>query len=277
MLQLYFGQTPVINQSFIPIVNTQSQNMALSWVHDVNKLYTIIFYDMDVPSLLPSNTNLNVSTQSPYLNYMVVDVPGQNISQGRELMAYQGPYYQGWGEGIHSYFVDVYEQSGIIKAKKRRVRAKSNLRKFVKDNNLNLIGSVQFYVGTQPNILNGPRVGGPNITDLDYFITDTSLTEPEQKYCRCVLHVSANQTGECLKQNSLGQLLIGDKCSNPYAICAKNVGITSRECGNNYNYNKISDNELLGYAILSKIPIPEPYNRIKMLENIVAWKISETI
>ena len=62
------------------------------------------------------------------------------------------------------------------------------------------------------------------------------------------------------------------KFYNPYAICAKSVGTTSRECSDNYSFENIPNAELQGYASLHGIEIPSPYDRGELIENIRRWK-----
>jgi hypothetical protein len=86
---------------------------------------------------------------------------------------------------------------------------------------------------------------------------NNNLTDQESRYCSCVLKVGSK-----------------NKNVNPYAICTKSVGINSRNCGKNYDYGNMEDTYLLTYARLSKIKIPRPYNREKLINNIYDWKKS---
>ena len=104
-----------------------------------------------------------------------------------------------------------------------------------------------------------------------YFFKDNNnLTEKEEKYCRCVLKVGEKQPESC----NLGEKGRG-RCYNPYAVCAKSVGTTSRRCGENYNFEELSDEQIKTYARLSKIAIPRPYDRQEMLNIIYKWKRNE--
>lgn len=91
-----------------------------------------------------------------------------------------------------------------------------------------------------------------------YFKPGTTLSSEEQAFCRCVAHVEAKGSAR-----------------NPYAVCAKSVGTTSRRCGQEYEFSNFPDDELIGYAEHHKIPVPNPYQRKMMLENITAWAWQE--
>jgi hypothetical protein len=93
----------------------------------------------------------------------------------------------------------------------------------------------------------------------DYFKPGTTLTEPEQRYCRCVIHVEKS-----------------DSAKNPIAICRASTHAYSRNCGENYNFSAFPDTELKAYAQVHKISIPEPYNRDQLLRNIAIWKQTES-
>ena len=116
-----------------------------------------------------------------------------------------------------------------------------------------------------------PGRRSPSPTRNSYFFKRGSdLTEKEEKYCRCVLKVGEKQPESCnLSEKGRG------KCYNPYAVCAKSVGTTSRRCGENYNFEELSDEQIKAYARLSKISIPRPYNRQEMLNRIYKWKRNE--
>jgi len=101
-------------------------------------------------------------------------------------------------------------------------------------------------------------ISSSGIPKASYFKPDTTLSPEEQAFCRCVAHVEAKGTAR-----------------NPYAVCAKSVGTTSRRCGQEYEFSNFPDSELIGYAEQHKISVPRPYRRQKMLENITAWKAQE--
>ncbi len=49
----------------------------------------------------------------------------------------------------------------------------------------------------------------------------------------------------------------------------------NEESENYYNWEGIPDNELEGYANINHIPVPTPYDRTQIINNILAWKKSK--
>ena len=101
-----------------------------------------------------------------------------------------------------------------------------------------------------------------------YFKAGNNLTEAEKKYCALVAHLHGkNERGE-------------SDISNVYAVAAKAIGTTSRDCGNNYNFDNIPVEETLGLAKHWGVTIPKgKQNSAKfkkeLLENIHEWKTHE--
>lgn len=63
-----------------------------------------------------------------------------------------------------------------------------------------------------------------------YFREDSTLTEEQKKYCRCVMHVSDK------------------KVDNPYAVCTKSVGRDTKvNCYPEYNFANIPLAESMAY------------------------------
>jgi len=87
--------------------------------------------------------------------------------------------------------------------------------------------------------------------EKNYFKVSSGLTEPHERYCRCIAHVAAQQPDWCLKERAWFQTRAGKKCYNPYPICTKS---TKRqgfpECSANFDFTAFPDNELIAYANL---------------------------
>ncbi len=93
----------------------------------------------------------------------------------------------------------------------------------------------------------------------------SSLSEGEQRYCRCILKVAQKQPDECLRNKSWGR---GTGCYNPYAVCTKSVGHQARHCY--YDYSLLSDSLIrVWFSIHDKVA-PSPWDRdiaIAIIEN----------
>jgi len=98
----------------------------------------------------------------------------------------------------------------------------------------------------------------------------TPADDRKAAFCRCALHVAAKQSPSCLEglPASAGKTLGGRRCYNPYPVCAKTTGTTSRDCAPAYAFDAMPDDELKAYARLKKIPVPRPYNRDVIIERI---------
>ncbi len=84
-----------------------------------------------------------------------------------------------------------------------------------------------------------------------YFSTQSPLDEKQQKYCRCLMHVAAQQPAWCLREKAWRQTRSGVGCYNPYAVCTASVKRQGTvECSGNFDFARVPDNELVAYALL---------------------------
>nr|QBK90919.1 MAG: HeH/LEM domain protein [Pithovirus LCPAC201] len=126
-------------------------------------------------------------------------------------------------------------------------------------------------IPVSPGVVKGTKVQRGD----EYFKNPAALSDRDKKYCRCVLHVQGKQVPECLQDKAWFKNVGGKQCYNPYAVCAKSTHHTSRECGKNYDWSGIPDNEIEGYAHINHISVPSPFDRTQMINNILAWKRRE--
>jgi len=104
------------------------------------------------------------------------------------------------------------------------------------------------------------KVGGPTwkrIMQKDYFADDAQMVdERHRKYCRCVAHVAAQQSDDCLRRLHSGyRPSVGDSkdCYLPYSVCTASTGRAgsgSGECLRHYNLRNIPQRERKAMAIL---------------------------
>lgn len=89
-----------------------------------------------------------------------------------------------------------------------------------------------------------------------YFAPGVQMTDVHKSYCRCVAHLSAKQTDDCLHRLHGGyRPKKGDpgRCYNPYAVCTastKRRGPGSGECLQHYDLDDIPEDERRAMAIL---------------------------
>lgn len=94
----------------------------------------------------------------------------------------------------------------------------------------------------------------------NYFKPGNRLNDEQKKYCRCVYHVAAQQTPECLRrrkwtdQSKNPKDRNPTKCYNPYAICSKSVKRKGRiECYKNTRLQNLPLKERKALAALKQI------------------------
>lgn len=87
--------------------------------------------------------------------------------------------------------------------------------------------------------------------EKNYFKVPSGLTEPHERYCRCIAHVASQQPEWCLKERAWFKTRDGKKCYNPYAICSKSTKRQGfAECSVNFDFTQFPDSELIAYANL---------------------------
>jgi hypothetical protein len=276
MTQIRFGNIDT-NTGLISTVDAR-QEISISWTSNPEKLYTVILYDLDYPLFASQNSG------SSYLNLLITNVKGSNISTGTSLVDYESPSPPVYSFP-HNYNLDVYIQPSYIRPVQHTVRQNFDLSGFTKRHGLILMSRNSFKVGqkvpTAGSVTseNSGSSADRKAETTRFFLPDTSLSEKQQKWCKCVIKVADKQRGACNTEKAWFETRDGQECYNPYAVCSKSIGTSTRECGKNYDFRSFSDNHLITYAQLHQkdksginIQIPEPYNRDEMLSNIKRWK-----
>lgn len=118
--------------------------------------------------------------------------------------------------------------------------------------------------GTQgPNSPARERPGSPQ---KHYFKPGTQLSEREQAFCRCEVHIMEKNTQSCEKSD------LGEKgCINPFALCRRTGGY-NQECGENFDFDAFSDSELGAYVRQRIGPVNGVASRQELLNMIRTWK-----
>ena len=255
-------------------INDAQKQIFLSLTNKIDTyLYSLIIYDIDAP--YPLNTG-KIGTSSPYVHLLIINIKNGNLSTGNTIYSYQSPNPPK-DSLSHTYFVDVYRQSmgeiTDLRLTKPEKRTNFDLSSFINKYNLKLVDQGSFKVG---NIIPTSSITYNQSDGKDeFFVKDPPLSPREKKYCRCTLKVMSKQPAWCLRDRAWFHKRGGKTCYNPYAICAKSVGTTSRNCGDNFDYEKLDDKYLMGFANIKNIKISDPYDRQLLLNNIYQWKKSE--
>ncbi len=293
-MEVKFGNVPVSLVGFIT-TNTAQEHLTMEWIANPNSLYTAILYDIDSPYPAPNNID------APYLNMLVTNIKGMDMGSGSPIISYNAPSPPP-NSLPHTYNADIYLQIGPIQPVQHSVRKNFDLVSFVNRHNLDLVNRSSFKVG-QLVSTGGNSSSSNNIPTQDssqsqtqyqpqsiptsvrvtettnFFKAGSDLPEKKKKWCRCILKVADKQRGTCNIDRAWFESRNGQTCYSPYRICSKSVGTSSRECGEHYDFDSFSDNHLVTYAQLHQkdkdgiiIDIPNPYNRVTMLNNIKRWK-----
>lgn len=210
-------------------------------------LQTLVMYDKDMIQ--------------PYIHYLLVNIMNTDMSTGFESISYQPPNPPK-GSGSHRYTILLYQQlHPYEEIKMDNYRADIDLLPFIKDNYGGEIFRVDFLVENSEarsdfdTLAYDPMQSSTkdyrHLHHKDLLKQDGSLTEQQQKYCSCLVKVEAEGSAR-----------------NPYAVCAKTVGTTSRECSAHYNYEAMPNDLLRAYMNKESLPIPKPWNRQHALNYI---------
>jgi len=231
----------------ILLTKQQAQGkLDLTWSDHSPVLKTVLIYDQDAPQPPPGNVN------SPFLHYLAVN-------SGRDIIMPYTPPSPPAGSQPHTYYVELYHQTGPITHRTLSNRIRFKVFEFANDHKLTLVDRLQFQV------MSGPDQTDPPPTHPEEgipFRADTSLTERQQKYCRCVLKVAEKQARGCdPAKRSQG-------CYNSYAVCGASTHGSVRHCSSEYDFDNFSDRWLLAYARLHSVTVPDPYDRDVLLRTI---------
>ena len=99
-----------------------------------------------------------------------------------------------------------------------------------------------------------------------YFRENNTLNANQKKYCRCVLHVAKRNTRACNRNKNWG-----NKCYNPYAVCAKTTKTStgSKPCQYNFLSQDIPNDEIVAYLDLNQNKYnKKTINRSQSIDNL---------
>lgn len=230
------------------------QDLSIDWDNSSGFYYTLIIYDID-------------ATSSPIVHYLVSNIPNNDINAGVILFSYMPPNPP---FGSHRYRIDLYRQGMMITEFKIKDRSRFPLNSFIRQHRLKLVASETLIADRDTFYIDRPKLSINSKHPL--LRGDTSLNEREQAFCSCVVDVAAKQPGNCNLEKAWFEQRDGRECYNPYAICAKSTGTSTRGCLKEYNYDNMTDNELQSLAYLHNITVASPINRNDLI-NIFQSKV----
>lgn len=258
-MQVAFGNKELKPYEMISLTQAQKE-LFLNWRFQPGHYQAVAMYDLTAPSV-------ENKSESPFLHYFVVNVPGMDLDKGDTLMPYMPPHPPS-GSGFHWYVIDIYSQYGKVHDKISSQRVRNNPVLYAEKHDMVLLDRFMFRVhNTDPK---GESTLNSGMTEKAQKQTwlSSGLTEKQEKWCRCHLQVAAKQPATCNREKAWFKTREGHMCYNPYAVCAKEIGTTTRDCDPHYIFENIPDPELRAYASLHKLPIPQPYDRQQMVETL---------
>jgi hypothetical protein len=106
---------------------------------DPESYYTLIMYDISAP--YPEDAH-----NSPFLHYLVNNIPGNQVEKGHQEIAYLAPNPPRDSD-IHTYVVEIYKQEGRNRPTTRRQRNNFQLYDYTNQNRLTPVYSFNFVTG----------------------------------------------------------------------------------------------------------------------------------
>lgn len=232
MVSVSFGNKKVYDGTSLSIDETRGKLfITTSYKASENQYLAIIMYDNTVNKFMLVKVNIKNGGSEILRNYEPLRAP----------------------QIAHDILIGVYEHSNEINS----VKPGDTLLSFTKRNNMTLLEKLVFFILPHSK---------QNMDGKDKRIKSGSLSDAEQKYCRCLLDVVAKNPEECHKKQWRQK-----GCYNPYAVCRKSVH-TSTKCGTHYNFDEMTKEDLEAYARLKEIEVPHSYNKEQLLNKIKSTK-----
>ena len=155
-----FGPLPIDKREFT--IGDVQEPLTITWPWKSGILYTLLIWDEDAP--YPQDPK-----NSPYLHYLVVDIPQNDIDKGKTLASYIPPNPPE-DSAPHSYIIEVYAQPKLLgKLEISKNRTRFNVKEFLNSNKLIMQLEKRFAVN--PSILEITAPVRPDIL-MDFAPTD---------------------------------------------------------------------------------------------------------
>jgi phosphatidylethanolamine-binding protein (PEBP) family uncharacterized protein len=243
-----FGSANNASQSIKKVIDIKPEQALEQFSLDLQLpenygIYTVTLYDED----------------AEYIHLFVYNVTNNDINTGNYLFMYEPPSPP--KDTKHLYSLNIYKQPDYVEYEKSENFPRAGFPLGLFTEAFILWEQVQFTVGdapilsvaspymVTPSAVAQPYSTGTHIPpatrgEHDFFKSNTTLDEQQKKYCSCILKVQAKGGAKV-----------------PYAVCAKTVGTTTRDCQVNYDLNKLPDNLLQADLDLHKIHLNSEFTR----------------
>lgn len=234
--------------------------------YNINKLEPKTLYTVAV---------YQIEKKRPVIRQLSVNVTSTTPSKAKKVFGLGELKGDARGRRV---YIDVYEQSREVPSSSfpsEKSREDFDLIAFTDANDMTLVDSKHIlYTGAEYRV---PlkRTRGRPLSEKEkdaYFVEWNNLTKKQKAYCRCVLHVAAENSATCNNEKKWGS----GGCFNPYAVCAKSTKTSVRFCGMNYEWSKIPTGELQAFAELHKMKITPRTSRTQLLKMLKEKSVTET-
>lgn len=208
-------------------------SLSVTWKAPVSELDTLMIYDLDSPS-------------GVYLHMLEINVHSGDVNTGNIVVPYElpNPPY-----GEHRYIVAVARQSRPLKIDKLS-RLVFDVDAFVQQHDL----SFQTFETLVVNRERRTFYLDVRLNDKHAIIqADSDLSDEQQKFCSCVIDVAVKQPSACNFEKAWFEKREGAMCYNPFAVCAKSIGTSTRACNSNYNFDAMNDAQLEAFGNLYNV------------------------
>jgi len=209
-------------------------------IHPGNK-YTLMIYDHDDVR------------HGPLIDMLVSNIPGDNIQLGTVFFN----LFLNKSTDTHRHVIEVFQQRNLIPKINIVNRNNFPLEEFIASAKLTRVDDTTIAVDRSsfyivPNIVSEPKVDSHK---HPLIIADSLLTEQEKKFCSCVVDVAMKQPDSCNLEKAWFERREGEMCYNPFAVCAKSTGTSTRNCNANYEYANMTDEQLITLAHINNITL----------------------
>lgn len=278
-------------------LRTAEKSFNPSWNGVPEDIYALIFYDVDAP--YPDDPEY-----SPYLHWLVTNIPDDQVDQGDALIPYQPPTPPS-DSPPHKYVVEVYTQKDYIRPRSHVVRKNFRINEFIKRNKLDLFAKTYFYTQSEagpkayeaplseerrtekvsPALVKAYKKISQNSPALaryrnespkdreraekkkeerDRYFVPNNPLTNELKKYESCVMKVAYKNPEACEKKDWG----GGGCYNPYAVCGGGV---KAEVSKWIDFEALPNPELIGFARSHDIEVPKPYKRTLLIDRVEAY------
>lgn len=223
--------------------------ISIQWYSEPDKYYTIIIYE-------ESNN---------YINTIVGNILGNDTNNSTKIYQYLPPGKENTenNQPFNVYIAQIYVQKNYTSFDiDSSDRNNFSVQDFVLYYNLDIIDELKIMYNSIDKTFYTVNSGYFNIIRKD------SLLDPNEKmYCQRLISHAEKQPGLCNFQKAW----FTDKKSsieNPFATIEKEIGISTDQCPYNYDYDKMSQKQLIAFCNIYNVDIKDDDDKNNIIKKI---------